>query len=76
MNTGTSAACGIAGGVLAALRSYWDSDRVPPAEMKKALNETARKPAGLATSVDLKERLGNGILNTEAAFNWLLAKYP
>lgn len=76
INTGTSTACAIASGVLAALRSTWDSATVSPGEMKKVLIETARKPAGFATSSDLKERLGNGILDTEAAFKRLVAAYP
>ena len=35
INSGTSAACGLAGGVVAALRSRWDTGSVPPRRLKR-----------------------------------------
>ena len=68
-NGGTSAACALSGGVIAALRSNptWNSTAVPPERLKKVLNETARKTNG----PNWNNRLGNGILNAEAAFRKL-----
>jgi hypothetical protein len=34
INTGTSAACGLTGGIVAALRSRWNSTRVSPNQLK------------------------------------------
>jgi hypothetical protein len=76
INTGTSAACGMAAGVVAALRSNWNAARVPPLRLKKVLNDTARKPPGLGWGNILGERLGNGILDAEAAFKELARHYP
>ena len=67
INTGTSAACGLTGGIVAALRSRWDSTTVPPGDLKKVLNQTARKPTGQGWN----DRLGNGVLDARAAFNAL-----
>jgi hypothetical protein len=75
-NTGTSAAGGMAAGVVAALRSNWNQARVAPLKLKKILNDTARKPPGLAWGNDLGQRLGNGILDAEAAFKELARQYP
>jgi hypothetical protein len=71
INTGTSAACGLAAGVVAALRSRWDQTKVPPGRLKHVLNTTARKPTGLAWNTPLGYRLGNGILDAKAAFKGL-----
>ncbi len=76
INTGTSAACGMTGGILAALRSRWDSTTVSPGDLKTALNKTARKPRGLQWGNDLGYRLGNGILDARAAFDALKAQFP
>src|SRR4029077_4740530 len=76
INTGTSAACGMTGGILAALRSRWDSATVSPGDLKTVLNQTARKPSGLQWGNDLGYRLGNGILDARAAFDELKALYP
>jgi hypothetical protein len=76
INTGTSAACGLTGGIVAALRSRWDSTAVPPGVLKDILNKTARKPPGLGTNHELKHRLGNGILDAKAAFKELKNQFP
>jgi len=76
INTGTSAACGLTGGIVAALRSRWNSTTVPPGTLKGILNQTARKPQGLATNPALKDRLGNGILDAKAAFKELKKQFP
>ncbi|MEA2872446.1 MAG: hypothetical protein QOH67_2422 [Hyphomicrobiales bacterium] len=76
INTGTSAACGLTGGIVAALRSRWDSTAVPPGALKDILNQTARKPPGLGTNHELKHRLGNGVLDAKAAFKELKKQFP
>jgi hypothetical protein len=76
INTGTSAACGLTSGIVAALRSRWDSTTVPPGVLKDILNQTARKPPGLGTNHSLKHRLGNGILDAKAAFKELKKQFP
>jgi len=60
-NTGTSAACGIAAGVLAAMRSLERSDqRRTPEEMRALLRETAGPGPW-------DPRLGYGVINLRAA---------
>jgi Subtilase family len=73
INTGTSAACALAAGVIAALRSRWDPIKVPPPTLQRILNDTAMKPHGLNWQNKLGQRFGNGILNAEAAFKELLS---
>jgi hypothetical protein len=76
INTGTSAACGLTAGIVAALRSRWDSARVSPHHLKQALNQTARKPVGVPWTSELKHRLGHGVLDARAAFDALKNQYP
>jgi hypothetical protein len=76
INTGTSAACGLTGGIVAALRSRWDATTASPADLKRILNQTARKPPGLAWDNPLGYRLGNGILDARAAFDELEKQFP
>ena len=76
INTGTSAACGLTAGIVAALRSRWDSATVSPHHLKQALNQTARKPVGVKWTNDLKHRLGHGVLDARAAFDALKNQYP
>jgi hypothetical protein len=76
INTGTSAACGLTGGVVAALRSHWDSTRVSPHQLKHVLNQSARKSPGLGWNNSLGHRLGNGILDAKAAFDQLKIHFP
>src|SRR5262249_33322806 len=71
VNTGTSTACALAAGVVAALRSNWDSTRVSPAALKDVLKSTSRKPAGLHPGSALSQRFGSGILDAKAAFSHL-----
>jgi hypothetical protein len=71
INTGTSAACGLAAGVVAALRSRWNAAAVSPHQLKQILNQTARKPTGQAWTGNLAHRLGNGILDVRAALGRL-----
>jgi Subtilase family len=76
INTGTSAACGLAGGVVAALRSRWNSATVSPGQLKHVLNQSARKPPGLGWNNSLGHRLGNGVLDAGAAFDQLKNQFP
>jgi hypothetical protein len=76
INTGTSAACGLTAGIVAALRSRWNSATVSPHQLKLALNQTARKPPGLNWTSSLGHRLGNGVLDARAAFDALRNQFP
>jgi subtilisin family serine protease len=76
INTGTSAACGLTGGIVAALRSRWNSTRVSPNQLRDILNQAARKPPGLQWSNNLGYRLGDGILDAKATFNELNRLFP
>jgi hypothetical protein len=68
-NSGTSTACAMTAGIVAALRSEpnWYQNYVPPAKMLRALTHSARKTHGTSWN----GRLGHGILNGAAAMNWL-----
>jgi hypothetical protein len=65
LNSGSSAACAMTAGVLAALRSNpaWDQFAVTPAAMKAAMIASARKTLGPGWN----ERLGYGILDAANA---------
>ncbi len=76
INTGTSAACGLAAGVVAALRSQWSSSTVPPGKLKQILNQTARKPHGVGWNNSLGHRFGNGVLDARAAYDELKSQFP
>lgn len=76
INTGTSAACGLTAGIVAALRSRWNSTVVPPGKLQEILGTTARKPPGLAWNTGLGYRLGNGVLDARAAFKKLDHDFP
>jgi hypothetical protein len=76
INTGTSAACGLAGGVVAALRSRWDTGSVPPRRLKQILNQTARRPVSVPWGRSLRERLGHGVLDAKEVFDELASLYP
>ena len=76
INSGTSAACGLAGGVVAALRSRWDTGSVPPRRLKQILNQTARRPVGVPWGRSLRERLGHGVLDAKEVFDELASLYP
>jgi subtilisin family serine protease len=62
--TGTSAACGVAAGVAAALRQRRRYDQVDPATLRDKLRNTA-VPQG--TGPIAASRFGRGIMNAEAA---------
>jgi hypothetical protein len=65
-NRGTSTACGLAAGLMAALRSQTgDARPITPAAMKQLLIDTARRPQGDAWS----PRLGHGMLDAAAALD-------
>jgi Subtilase family len=61
-NTGTSAACGFAAGILAALRSVDKSKGLSPGEMRQLLRDTAQR-----ASAGWDRRLGFGVINAEKA---------
>ena len=75
VNTGTSASCAIAGGVIAALRSRpgWDAYTISPSDLRGYLIAHARKTGGLKT---WDRRLGNGILDVELAYAAIKQDYP
>jgi hypothetical protein len=66
LSSGSSAACAMTAGVVAALRGNpkWDQVTVPPETLRVALTTSARKPAGPA---GWDNRLGFGILDAAAA---------
>lgn len=66
-NGGTSAACAMAAGVLAALRQQWGPKEVSPEAMMQCLRDTARRPGRRRWDA----RLGWGVINAEAALRHL-----
>jgi subtilisin family serine protease len=64
LNAGTSAATGVAAGVVAALRSRWAPTVIQPELLYLILNATARQPL---PPQGWNERFGNGILNVPGA---------
>ena len=66
-NTGTSAACGYAAGVLAALRSVPSGRAMSPGAMRDLLRYSARPPGA-----GWDPRLGSGIINAEKALAALI----
>jgi hypothetical protein len=69
VNAGTSAASAVAAGVVAGLRSGWDSKKVSPSQLIQVLNATARK----VVSSTWEERYGHGIIDAKAAVDALLS---
>jgi hypothetical protein len=67
-NTGTSAACGLAAGAVALLRTKWSCDARDPARLRSALQQTAVQPYG---PPGWQDRTGHGILDLPAADVWL-----
>jgi subtilisin family serine protease len=63
-NSGTSAACAVAAGVIVGLRSKQTAAAVTPPQLKNILIRTARKVDGPGWN----GRRGNGILNAKAAY--------
>jgi subtilisin family serine protease len=72
LNSGTSAACAITAGTVAALRTRWSGAAVPPLALKVLLTLTARRPRGGGWS----RRLGYGILDAKAAVRALQSQFP
>jgi hypothetical protein len=66
-NTGTSAACGFAAGVLAALRSHAAGRFISPECMRSVLRKTARRAKG----DEWDRRLGYGVIDAAAALDRL-----
>ena len=60
-DTGTSAACGVAAGVVAALRSKPSAQHLPSGVIKQKLLEHARQPAG--TPAGWNPQTGHGIVD-------------
>jgi subtilisin family serine protease len=67
VNSGTSAACALAAGVISALRSHWGADVISPSELRLIVNLTALIDNGPRW----EGRLGHGIIDAKAA--WLAA---
>ncbi len=63
-NTGTSAACGLAAGAVALLRTRWQPSAVDPGALRVVLREEAVQPDGPA---GWQDRTGHGILDLAAA---------
>ena len=61
INSGTSAATGLAAGVLAAIRSNWGPDKLSPGALKEAINASARGQGGVWNA-----RTGHGVLDAGA----------
>ncbi len=70
-NTGTSTACALAAGAVAAMRTRWHTARVPPANLRDLLCGSARP---VATPHDY--RFGFGVLDVEKAVISAEAQYP
>lgn len=62
-STGTSAACGLAAGIVAAIRSGCDQTSVSPGQLRQLLRDHARKVEG----PNWNGQLGHGIINVEDA---------
>jgi subtilisin family serine protease len=62
-NTGTSAACGLAAGAVALLRTKWRPSAVGSAALRAVLRQEAVQPEGPA---GWRDRTGHGILNLAA----------
>jgi hypothetical protein len=71
-NTGTSASCALAAGVVAALRSRWDHGVISPDKLRDILRTTARRAPAAAWN----GRLGYGILDAKAAVEEARVRYP
>jgi hypothetical protein len=68
VNSGTSAATGLAAGVIAAIRGHakWRPGKLSPRQLKDKINAAARGPNGTWNS-----RTGNGMLNARALLSEL-----
>ncbi|MDP9422426.1 MAG: S8/S53 family peptidase [Pseudomonadota bacterium] len=66
-DTGTSAACPVVAGVIAALRSARPGSSVPPTNLADILRSTARKGVGQVTGVPRDDHYGRGIIDPVSA---------
>jgi subtilisin family serine protease len=71
-NSGTSAACAITAGIVAALRGKWGPAEIPPDMLRLLLTVTAQKTEG----PEWNDRLGFGILDAEAAYGGAATAVP
>jgi hypothetical protein len=73
VNSGTSAATGLAAGVIAAIRgsAKWGPGKLSPGQLKDKINTAARGPNGKWNS-----RMGNGMLNARALLRELARPVP
>jgi hypothetical protein len=73
VNSGTSAATGLAAGIIAAVRGNpeWSPDKLSPAALKAKINAAARGPNGTWNS-----RMGNGMLDARTILNELKKPAP
>ncbi|MBV8834930.1 MAG: S8 family serine peptidase [Alphaproteobacteria bacterium] len=69
INSGTSAAAGLAAGVLAAIRENWGPDKLSPAQLKDAINASAGGQGGVWNA-----RTGHGLLDAGALLRQLGGK--
>ncbi len=68
LSSGTSAACGVAAGAVAALRSAGSPlANVDPGELRETLRRAARKPPGMQPGAGFDIRYGHGILDLARA---------
>jgi subtilisin family serine protease len=67
-NTGTSAAAGVAAGIIAALRSISDYKSLPPSDIRHALRQGAKDASG---TKEWDARLGYGVINVPATIRAL-----
>lgn len=72
-NTGTSAACGLASGAVALLRSHQGPDALPPESLRALLRAKAWQPDGAA---GWQPRTGFGILDLQASVTALRDASP
>jgi subtilase family protein len=72
-NTGTSAACAILAGVIAAFRSIWGPDVLTSKELKEVIRSSAKT---LGRGDQWKQRYGSGILDVNAAYRQISQRLP
>jgi hypothetical protein len=65
-NTGTSAACGLSAGVVAAIRNRRAFDVLPPDDLRDLLRDNAWLPL---VGADAERRFGQGIIDAERTVN-------
>ncbi|WP_079062025.1 S8 family peptidase [Streptomyces griseoruber] len=71
-DNGTSAACPVAAGVVAALRTAWPSSQVSPEQMRQMIQRAASDPTGSGFSDDY----GYGVINVRGILDSLQRRRP